>query len=80
MGSSFNVYSSSFPNDTSTKRNMKYLPVNWKDGMKITKVHFQQTENSWQDHLHHSTKAYINGHNFGLLPHANELNVMVDDE
>ena len=44
-----------------------HLPVNWIDGMKISKNHFLQSDNHLQESIITSRNIYINDHNFGLL-------------
>lgn len=49
---------------------MRHLPINWENGMKVNKDHFQGMENAHRyellDHLAHQ----VNDFNFGLLPYA----------
>src|SRR5688500_12885544 len=45
-----------------------YLPVNWKDGMKINKSHFIAQQNAFTYQLAHHTGTLINEYNYGLLP------------
>src|ERR1035437_5280438 len=47
---------------------LKYLPVNWIDGMKISEVHFLQLENSIVDRVRDSAALAITNYNYGLLP------------
>lgn len=47
---------------------IKYLPVNWMDGMKISDRHFIQLEHSITDRLRDVSASTINDFNYGLLP------------
>lgn len=44
------------------------FPVNWIDGMKISKKHFVETENFFIDHLRDGLATGITNFNYGLLP------------
>jgi hypothetical protein len=46
----------------------QYLPVNWVDGMKMSKEHFIAERNAFLQTLSGSTGAFINAVNYGLLP------------
>lgn len=46
----------------------QYLPVNWVDGMKMSKDHFIAERNAFLQILSGSTGAFINAVNYGLLP------------
>src|SRR5687767_4728049 len=46
----------------------QYLPVNWVDGMKMSKDHFIAERNALLQILSGSTGAFINAVNYGLLP------------
>lgn len=46
---------------------LKYLPVNWSDGMKISQNHFNQQENSITDRIRDGAAISINSFNYGLL-------------
>jgi hypothetical protein len=46
----------------------QYLPVNWVDGMKMSKDHFIAERNALLQTLSGSTGAFINAVNYGLLP------------
>ena len=56
------------------------LPVNWTDGMKISKAHFLQTENYLNEQLREGTAQQLTDFNFGILPadHALEMAVFCD--
>lgn len=45
-----------------------HLPVNWIDGMKISRRHFQETEFFITDQVMDSNALFINRFNFGILP------------
>lgn len=47
---------------------LTYLPVNWVDGMKISKNNFINTENALSDKLYLSASINLNAINYGLLP------------
>lgn len=47
---------------------LNYLPVNWVDGMKISKQHFLDMENYLLDQVRDSNSLTLNDFNFGLLP------------
>jgi len=53
------------------KRNIKHELVNWIDGMKISKVHFQQTEDYFLDSLCDARAIRLTNTNYGLLPFSN---------
>ncbi|MBF9219791.1 hypothetical protein [Hymenobacter ruricola] len=50
-----------------------YYPVNWVDGMKISRRHFAETERFTTDHLRDAVALQLRPDNYGLLPAANEL-------
>ncbi|GAB2700458.1 hypothetical protein GCM10027037_26550 [Mucilaginibacter koreensis] len=50
---------------------LKYKPVNWVDGMKISSSHFISTDNFIQDISRDSTSVFLNSNTFGLLPPFN---------
>ncbi|MCU0451829.1 MAG: hypothetical protein MUC97_18610 [Bernardetiaceae bacterium] len=47
---------------------ISHFPVNWIDGMKISKRHFVETENFFTDHLRDALAANLTNFNYGLLP------------
>ncbi len=54
---------------------MHYLPVNWVDGMKITKDHFITIENVLNERIQDVIASTLNEYNYGLLPPINgEIN------
>ena len=61
---------------------IKYLSVNWIDGMKVNKNHFIQLENALNDQLRDSIGFNLTNYNYGLLPPApgmiNSLNLKLD--
>ncbi|MEX6687653.1 hypothetical protein QTN47_09130 [Danxiaibacter flavus] len=57
----------------------KYLPVNWADGMKVTRNHFDCTENFVIDNLRDVASVHVNKFNFGLLPPLASGGAMVSD-
>jgi hypothetical protein len=54
-----------------------YLPVNWIDGMKISRAHFQQTENYFTEQLRDGTAQQLTDYNFGILPAERSLDLAV---
>ncbi len=46
---------------------IKHLPVNWVDGMKINKNHFVQTENAFNSRLLDVNAQFLTSFNYGLL-------------
>lgn len=50
-----------------------YYPVNWVDGMKISRRHFTEAEHFTTDHLRDATALHLRPDNYGLLPTTNEL-------
>lgn len=49
---------------------IKYLPVHWVNGMKISKEHFRQQELSVYDQMRDYACFSLNDYNYGLLPAA----------
>lgn len=47
---------------------IKHLPVNWTDGMKISKSQFLASDNASYDHIRDSIGITLTSYNFGLLP------------
>lgn len=47
---------------------INHFPVNWIDGMKISKNHFIDTDRHSQDAIRDAVSVSLNYHNFGLLP------------
>lgn len=52
---------------------IKHYPVNWVDGMKISKKNFIELENFVNDFLRDSIAQRTNEYNFGVLPSAKEI-------
>jgi len=46
---------------------LTHHPVNWIDGMRINKSHFEQTNDFVLDHLRDAVSHSLNAYNFGLL-------------
>jgi hypothetical protein len=46
---------------------IKHLPVNWIDGMKISEAHFIQSENSITDRIRDNAALFMSANNYGLL-------------
>lgn len=65
---------------------ISHYPVNWIDGMKISKQHFLQTESALQDHFRDTLAISINNGNYGLLSPASdtssslELEIQIDPQ
>ena len=47
---------------------IKHFPVNWQDGMKITRNYFVQMENALADQIRDMGGIPLTNYNFGLLP------------
>lgn len=47
---------------------VKHLPVNWIDGMKVSKDNFIDTDNHYHDTLRDISSLFLTNTNFGLLP------------
>lgn len=47
---------------------LKYLAVNWIDGMKISENHFIQSENSTTDRIRDNAAGFLTSYNYGLFP------------
>ena len=50
-----------------------HYPVNWVDGMKISRRHFAEVEHSTTDHLRDAIALQLRPDCYGLLPTTNEL-------
>ena len=50
-----------------------HYPVNWVDGMKISRRHFAEVEHATTDHLRDAIALHLRPDNYGLLPVSNEL-------
>ena len=50
-----------------------HYPVNWVDGMKISRRHFAEVEHSTADHLRDAIALHLRPNYYGLLPATNEL-------
>ena len=57
-----------------------HYPVNWIDGMKISKQHFIQSENALQDHFRDVAAISLNNYNYGLLSAAPGMNSSLEIE
>jgi len=47
---------------------LKYLNVNWENGMNIGKEHFIQQENALTEQLNSNAAVFLNRNNYGLIP------------
>jgi hypothetical protein len=47
---------------------LKYLNVNWENGMNIGKEHFIQQENAFSEQLNSNAAVFLNRNNYGLIP------------
>jgi hypothetical protein len=52
---------------------LTYYPVNWVDGMKVSRRHFTETDQFTTDHLRDATALHLRPDLYGLLPATNEL-------
>jgi len=52
---------------------LTHYPVNWVDGMKITRRHFTETDHFVLDHLRDTVALGLRPDRYGLLPTTNEL-------
>jgi len=52
---------------------LTHYPVNWVDGMKISRRHFTETDQATADHLRDATALLLRPDFYGLLPTADEL-------
>lgn len=59
----------------STKFN--HLPVNWVDGMKVSRKHFLETQNFLSEQLMDANTLWLNQFNFGILPGDTSLQMDV---
>ena len=50
-----------------------HYPVNWVDGMKISRRHFAEVEHATADHLRDAIALHLRPDYYGLLPATNEL-------
>lgn len=55
----------------------RYLPVNWIDGMKISRKHFEQTGFYTEELRRDLAALQLNGYNFGILPGEGSLDLFV---
>lgn len=58
--------------------NLRKASVNWIDGMKVNKSHFQQTEHWIADHLKDNIALSLTDYNYGLLPSSEEVDNSLD--
>lgn len=61
---------------------IKHLSVNWVDGMKITKEHFNNLEDNWTNRIQDLAQLHLKDYNFGLLnvPSGEPLLVEISNE
>lgn len=59
---------------------INHYPVNWIDGMKISRQHFIQSENALQDHFRDVAAISLNNYNYGLLSPAPGMNSSLEIE
>lgn len=57
---------------------LKYFPVNWVDGMKVTKNHFVSNEAWVQDSFRDTTCLGLTDYNYGLLPSTSSKESALD--
>ena len=56
---------------------LKHFPVNWVDGMKISRRHFEQNEFFVHDALRDAYAVGLTNFNYGILPLSDSLNVQI---
>jgi hypothetical protein len=56
---------------------LKYLPVNWIDGMKISRKHFEETEQYLHEQLRDVSAQRLTDYEFGILPAEKSLDLNV---
>ena len=56
---------------------LKHFPVNWVDGMKISRRHFEQNEFFMHDALRDTCAVGLTGFDYGILPLKDSLNVQI---
>src|SRR5690348_11341109 len=56
---------------------LQYLPVNWIDGMKISRQHFEETGRYLEERLLDTAAQQLTDHGFGILPAADSLKLTV---
>lgn len=54
-----------------------YLPVNWIDGMKISRAHFEQTQQHIHEQLQDNAAQQLTDFNFGILPAERSFSLSV---
>lgn len=55
-------------------------PVNWVDGMKISKQHFVEFENFILDYIRDNQAAGLSGFNYGILPATDAFEISVQSD
>ena len=56
---------------------IQYLPVNWIDGMKISRRHFEETGLYTESLAQHTAALSLTDYNFGILPAKKSLDLLV---
>lgn len=56
---------------------LNHFPVNWIDGMKISKKHFEETGLYVEEQIKHANSLHLNDINFGILPGNESLDLDV---
>jgi hypothetical protein len=56
---------------------LKYLPVNWIDGMKISRKHFEETGQYLQEQLRDVSAQRLTDYEFGILPSETIMDLKV---
>src|ERR1700754_1992190 len=59
---------------------LKYKPVNWVDGMKLSSAHFVATDQYNQDLVRDTRDLVLTNYNYGLLPPFSGQRVSCDME
>lgn len=57
---------------------LKHFPVNWIDGMKISKSHFLQQERALNDQIRDVAGIQLNSYSYGLLPQSSSTKTPLD--
>jgi len=56
---------------------LNHLPVNWIDGMKISKKHFEETGQYMEEQVRDTAAQQLTDYNFGILPADKSLDLSV---
>ena len=50
------------------KNKLSHLAVNWIDGMKISRQHFDETQHHLEESIQDSNALLLSNYQFGILP------------